>query len=92
MPARHRLMAARKIEMIKIELEGQEFETAVKIARDSEGVLLNISAEFEDCKKIAKDQWDSCKRGYEKGRRRCKKAFFLKLPENGMPEKADSRE
>jgi uncharacterized protein (TIGR00299 family) protein len=54
MPARHRLMAARNIERIKIELEGQEFETAVKIARDSEGVLLNISAEFEDCKKIAK--------------------------------------
>lgn len=54
MPARHRLMAARNIERIKIELEGQEFETAIKIARDSEGVLLNISAEFEDCKKIAK--------------------------------------
>lgn len=54
MPARHRLMAARNIEKIKVELEGQEFETAVKIARDSEGVLLNISAEFEDCKKIAK--------------------------------------
>ena len=47
-------MAARNIERIKIELEGQEFETAVKVARDSEGVLLNISAEFEDCKKIAK--------------------------------------
>jgi pyridinium-3,5-bisthiocarboxylic acid mononucleotide nickel chelatase len=54
MPARHRLMAARNIERIKVEIEGQEFETAVKIARDSEGVLLNISAEFEDCKKIAK--------------------------------------
>ncbi len=54
MPARHRLMAARNIERIKIELGGQEFETAIKIARDSEGVLLNISAEFEDCKKIAK--------------------------------------
>ncbi|MDY9925676.1 nickel pincer cofactor biosynthesis protein LarC [Methanosarcina sp.] len=54
MPARHRLMAARNIERIKIELEGQEFETAVKIARDSVGILLNISAEFEDCKRIAK--------------------------------------
>lgn len=53
-PTRHRLMAARKIEMIKLEVEGQIYETAVKIARDSEGVLLNISAEFEDCKKIAK--------------------------------------
>jgi len=53
-PTRHRLMAARKIELIKLEVEGQIYEIAVKIARDSEGVLLNISAEFEDCKKIAK--------------------------------------
>jgi len=53
-PTRHRLMASRKIEMIKLEIGGQIYETAVKIARDSEGVLLNISAEFEDCKKIAK--------------------------------------
>ncbi|AKB34967.1 hypothetical protein MSSAC_0377 [Methanosarcina siciliae C2J] len=54
MPARHRLMAARNIERIKIELEGREFEIAVKVARDSEGVLLNISAEFEDCKRVAR--------------------------------------
>jgi len=53
-PTRHRLMAARKIEMIKFEIEGQMYEAAVKIARDSEGILLNISAEFEDCKKISK--------------------------------------
>jgi pyridinium-3,5-bisthiocarboxylic acid mononucleotide nickel chelatase len=54
-PTRHRLMAARKIEVIKLEVKGQIYEIAVKIARDSEGVLLNISAEFEDCKKVAKD-------------------------------------
>lgn len=53
-PTRHRLMAARRIESVKFEVEGQIYEAAVKIARDSEGVLLNISAEFEDCKKIAK--------------------------------------
>lgn len=81
MPARHRLMAARNIERIKIDLEGQEFETAVKIARDSEGVLLNISAEFEDCKKNRKSQRDSCKRSYAQGRRGCKKAFLLRIPE-----------
>ncbi len=54
-PTRHRLIAARKIEVIKFEVEGQLYEAAVKIARDSEGILLNISAEFEDCKKIAKN-------------------------------------
>jgi len=53
-PTRHRLIAARKIEMIKLEVEGQIYEIAVKIARDSEGFLLNISAEFEDCRKTAK--------------------------------------
>lgn len=53
-PIRHRLITARKIEIIKLEVEGQIYETAVKIARDQEGSLLNISAEFEDCKKIAK--------------------------------------
>jgi uncharacterized protein (TIGR00299 family) protein len=55
MPARHRLIAARKIEFVKIEIEGTVYETAVKIARDSAGILLNISAEFEDCKRIAKE-------------------------------------
>ncbi|WP_292373783.1 nickel pincer cofactor biosynthesis protein LarC [Methanosarcina sp. UBA411] len=53
-PTRHRLMAARRIESVKFEVEGQVYEAAVKIARDSEGILLNISAEFEDCKNIAK--------------------------------------
>jgi len=53
-PSRHRLMASRRIESVKFEFKGQVYEAAVKIARDSEGILLNISAEFEDCKKIAK--------------------------------------
>ncbi|WP_321417456.1 nickel pincer cofactor biosynthesis protein LarC [uncultured Methanomethylovorans sp.] len=53
-PTRHRLMAARRIESLKFEIEGEIYETAIKIARDPEGVLLNISAEFEDCKKITK--------------------------------------
>lgn len=47
-------MAARRIELVKFEVEGQIYESAVKIARDSEGMLLNISAEFEDCKKNRK--------------------------------------
>lgn len=53
-PARHRLMASRRIELVNFEVEGQAYESALKIAKDSEGILLNISAEFEDCKKIAK--------------------------------------
>ncbi|HII01927.1 TPA: nickel pincer cofactor biosynthesis protein LarC [Methanosarcinaceae archaeon] len=53
-PARHRLMAARKIEKVNLDLGGEIFEVAVKVARDTEGVLLNISAEFEDCKMVAR--------------------------------------
>ena len=46
-------MAARWIESVKFEVGGQIYEAAVKVARILR-VLLNISAEFEDCKKIAK--------------------------------------
>ncbi|AKB26421.1 hypothetical protein MSMTP_2952 [Methanosarcina sp. MTP4] len=53
-PTRHRLIAARKIETVRIDVDGKVFEVAVKVARDSEGVLLNISAEFEDCKQVAR--------------------------------------
>jgi len=47
-------MAARRFEKIKIEVKGESFEAAVKLALDTGGVLLNLSAEFEDCKRIAK--------------------------------------
>ncbi len=53
-PTRHRLIADRRMSSVKITIEGQEFEIAVKIAQDTHGALLNISAEFEDCKKVAK--------------------------------------
>lgn len=53
MPVRHRLIAAREIGSIKTQLNGTEYEIGVKIARDLRGVLLNISAEFDDCKKAS---------------------------------------
>jgi uncharacterized protein (TIGR00299 family) protein len=74
-PTRHRLMAARKIEIIKLEIEGQVYDTAVKIARDSEGVLLNISAEFEDCKKIAKSSGIPVKEVIRKAEEAARKLF-----------------
>lgn len=74
-PTRHRLMAARKIEIIKLEIEGQIYDTAVKIARDSEGVLLNISAEFEDCKKIAKSSGIPVKEVIRKAEEAARKLF-----------------
>ncbi|AKJ39413.1 nickel pincer cofactor biosynthesis protein LarC [Methanosarcina barkeri] len=74
-PTRHRLMAARRIELVKFEVEGQIYESAVKIARDSEGILLNISAEFEDCKKIAKKSGIPVKEVMRKAEEAARKLF-----------------
>lgn len=52
-PVKHRLIAERKMDKVEIKINGRVFKIAVKIARDLRGVLLNISAEFEDCKKAA---------------------------------------
>ncbi len=38
---------------VEITIKGRVFPVAVKIARDLRGVLLNISTEFEDCKKAS---------------------------------------
>ena len=74
-PTRHRLMAARWIESVKFEVGGQIYEAAVKVARDSEGVLLNISAEFEDCKKIAKASGVPVKEVMRKSEEAARKLF-----------------
>ena len=52
-PVKHRLIAQREMDKVEIKINGSVFNIAVKIARDLRGVLLNISAEFEDCKKAA---------------------------------------
>lgn len=52
-PVKHRLIAQREMDKVDIKINGKVFTIAVKIARDLRGVLLNISAEFEDCKKAA---------------------------------------
>jgi uncharacterized protein (TIGR00299 family) protein len=75
-PTRHRLMAARRIELVQFEIEGQIYESAVKIARDSEGILLNISAEFEDCKKIAKKSGSPVKEVMRKAEEAARKLFL----------------
>lgn len=52
-PVKHRLIAQREMGKVEITINGRVFSIAVKIARDLRGVLLNISAEFEDCRKAA---------------------------------------
>lgn len=49
-PIKHRLIARREIRKVSISLNGKDFLIAVKVARDLRGALLNISAEFDECK------------------------------------------
>jgi uncharacterized protein (TIGR00299 family) protein len=52
-PTKHRLIAKRKMESVRIEIDGTEWDAAVKIATDEDGCIFSISAEFEDAKTIA---------------------------------------
>ncbi|ADI75002.1 protein of unknown function DUF111 [Methanohalobium evestigatum Z-7303] len=52
-PVRHRLTAKRYIKNLKIKINNEYHNVSIKIARDTNGSLLNISAEYDDCKKIA---------------------------------------
>ncbi|HIE31082.1 MAG TPA: LarC family nickel insertion protein, partial [Methanosarcinales archaeon] len=53
-PTRHRLIAKRKVTSIDVEIGSREWKAAIKIATDDYGNILNISAEFEDAKRIAR--------------------------------------
>lgn len=52
-PVKHRLIAQREMGKVNIRINNRVFSIDVKIARNLRGALLNISAEFEDCKKAA---------------------------------------
>jgi uncharacterized protein (DUF111 family) len=52
-PIKHRLIAQREMGKVDVTINDRAFSIGVKVARDLRGVLLNISAEFEDCKKAS---------------------------------------
>lgn len=52
-PTAHRFVADRRMDSIDIRLKAEEFTVAVKIAQDRTGEILHISAEYEDCRKVA---------------------------------------
>lgn len=54
-PIKHRLIAQREMGKVSISLNGKDFLIAVKVARDLRGALLNISAEFDECKKASQE-------------------------------------
>ncbi|OFV68718.1 MAG: protein containing DUF111 [Candidatus Syntrophoarchaeum caldarius] len=53
MPVSHRLILKRRLETVKISICNEIFEAKVKIAEDLTGEVINISPEFEDCRRIA---------------------------------------
>ncbi|MDI6889189.1 MAG: nickel pincer cofactor biosynthesis protein LarC [Methanocellales archaeon] len=53
MSIKHRLIAKRRMDSVTIDIAGKGRKVGVKIATDTQGNILDISAEFEDCKKVA---------------------------------------
>ena len=53
-PVKHRLTANRKMMSVDIPVAGVTHCVRVKVASDNHGNILNISAEFDDCAKIAR--------------------------------------
>ncbi|MBC7109783.1 MAG: nickel pincer cofactor biosynthesis protein LarC [Archaeoglobi archaeon] len=51
-PVKHRLIALRRNERIEVRIGERVYEVSVKIAEDSDGNILNISPEYEDCRRI----------------------------------------
>jgi uncharacterized protein (TIGR00299 family) protein len=54
-PVRHRLTATRRMMEVKIQVAGRPYQVSVKVGCDNSGNVLNISAEFEDCRRIAQE-------------------------------------
>jgi pyridinium-3,5-bisthiocarboxylic acid mononucleotide nickel chelatase len=52
-PVRHRLTALRRMMDIEIQAAGRPYQIPVKVGCDNKGNWINISAEFEDCRRIA---------------------------------------
>ncbi|ESS05246.1 MAG: hypothetical protein A07HB70_02287 [uncultured archaeon A07HB70] len=52
--AGHRWVAERRVETAEIDVDGETFEVAVKIATDTDGRLLDASAEHEDALAVAR--------------------------------------
>jgi uncharacterized protein (TIGR00299 family) protein len=55
MQVKHRFIANREERKMKVIIKGVEKEVGVKIGRDAKGNLLNVAAEFEDAKRVAKE-------------------------------------
>ena len=50
----HRWIANRAFETVTLELDGEEYEVSVKIASDVADVVYDVSAEYDDAKRVAR--------------------------------------
>jgi hypothetical protein len=55
LPIKHRLIAVREKRSVRVDIKGIKRKVDVKIATDTNGNLLNIAAEFDEAKKIARE-------------------------------------
>ncbi len=53
-PALHRITTLKRFERVTLDLEGKRRVIRVKVATDRDGRVLNVSAEFDDARKLAK--------------------------------------
>ncbi|SEH14528.1 hypothetical protein SAMN04487967_1644 [Natronorubrum sediminis] len=51
--ATHRWIANREFETVEVDLEGEAYEVAVKIASDEDGEVYDVSAEYDDAAAVA---------------------------------------
>lgn len=54
-PVKHRYIAKREIQVIKVKIENNEYNMRFKIASDMEGKVLDVSVEYEDAKLVSRE-------------------------------------
>ena len=52
--ATHRWIADRSFETVTLEIDGEEYDVAVKVARDADGVVYDVSAEYDEATAVAR--------------------------------------
>ncbi|MFC4988452.1 nickel pincer cofactor biosynthesis protein LarC [Saliphagus infecundisoli] len=53
--ASHRWIASRRVEEVALEIDGERYEVAVKVASDEDGAVYDVSAEYDDALAVARE-------------------------------------
>ena len=53
--ARHRWIASREVETVVVEVDGEPYDVAVKVATDDVGTVYDVSAEYDDAAAVARE-------------------------------------